>query len=151
MPRAQNLQQQRFKGVAHLVELVDQQHAGSVAVSQRPQEWTFGKKINRMQALSNGVPIFAEAVALGFEEKLLQGLVELADGLVFRDAFVALKALDERSRSLGHGVCELRLATAGRPFHQQRLLHAGGEINHFQGHLVDDVSGFSQPRREFLP
>ena len=137
--------------MAHLVELVNQQHAGSIAVSQRPQERTFGKEINRMQALPNGVPVFAEAVALGFKEKLLQGLVELADGLVFRDAFVTLKALDECSRGLGHGIRELRLATAGRPFHQQRLLHPGGEINHFQSHLVDDVSGLSQLSGEFLP
>ncbi len=47
--------------------------------------------------------------------------------------------------------CQLGLAAAGRPLDEQRLLHAGGEIHHFQGHLVDHVLGLAQLAGELLP
>lgn len=66
------------------------------------------------------------------------------------DAFVALETLHEHPRRLSHGVCQLCLATAGWSLDEQRLLHAGREIHHFQGHLVDDILGLAQLAGELL-
>ncbi|MGO8732985.1 MAG: hypothetical protein ACLQVM_09330 [Terriglobia bacterium] len=46
---------------------------------------------------------------------------------------------------------QLSLAAAGRSLDKQRLLHARGEIHHFQGHLVDDILGLAQLTGELLP
>ena len=101
-----------------------------------------------MQAVPNVLPVVPEALSLGREEELLQGLIEFPDGLFFRDSFVALEALHDRPGGRGHGIGKFGLPTPRRAFHQKRFLHLRREIHDFERHWLDHVPGGSKPFRQ---
>jgi len=90
LPGAQDFEQHRFERLVHFVGFIDQQRAGPVTTPQSSQQRPLGEELQRMQALADVLPVLSEPSSLGRKEQILQGFVELADGLLFRDPLVAL-------------------------------------------------------------
>src|SRR5882762_7624637 len=94
-------------------------------------------------------PSLLRDVQPGFKEQLLQRFVEFPNRLVFGDSNVALKPLHVCIRSSRHRIRELGFAASGRTFYQQRLVHAGGQIDNLQRHRIDEVTSGTQLVGEF--
>src|SRR5215470_129205 len=93
LPRAQHLQQQGFDVVIDFVELIDQKYARPMLITQRAQQGTFGKEVQRVQPVAVLTPVFMEVVGLRFQKEIVQCLVESANELLFRNSHVALYPL----------------------------------------------------------
>jgi hypothetical protein len=78
----------RFETLVHLIQLVNQQHTGLLAL-QSAHERTWAKEVTSLQVRLHALP----AVVLRLRElhvEPLQALIKPANGFVFRDAPVAL-------------------------------------------------------------
>ena len=78
-------------------------------------------------------------VSLRFQEELLKGTIELADGLLFIDTLVALEAFDYGLTGCCDRLSERCFPASGRPFDDNRLLHPGGEVDDLKCDGVDYV------------
>jgi hypothetical protein len=103
-----------------------------------------------MEPAPNEFPIRAELVPLCFEEELLQGGVELSNGLFFIDTRVALESFHDRVKSKCQGFRQLCLAAPWRPFNQYRFLQLSGHVHLGERHLINDVLGFLEFPAELI-
>ena len=78
------------------VHLVNQQDARPRRVLQCPHERALNKEVQSMQPRPDGFPICSELARLSFKEQPLKRGIELADGLLFIDAGIALQPLQGR-------------------------------------------------------
>ena len=69
-----------------------------------------------MQFRAQALPINAVGLGLEFDRKPLQRFIELADGLLFIDAFVTLQAFDRGSCRLGNCIRQLRFSATSWTF-----------------------------------
>jgi len=77
-----------------------------------------------VQLRLQGFPINADGLGYEFNAKPLKGFIELADGLLFVDALIALQAFDGGVRCVRNCICKLSLTAAGGSFQQQWLLES---------------------------
>ena len=57
-----------------------------------------GEEIERMEPIADRSPVVAKLATLNTEKEFLQSFIELADGFLFRNPFMALQTFD-------HGAC----------------------------------------------
>jgi hypothetical protein len=69
-----------------------------------------------VQLRLQGFPINADGLGFEFNAKPLQGFIELADGLLFVDALIALQALDGGVRCIRNRIRQLSFAASGGAF-----------------------------------
>ena len=79
--------------MVHFIQFVDQQDTRLFAL-QRAQKRPGAEKLLTVQLRLQGFPIDAGGLGFQLNAKPLKGLIELADGLLFVDALVALQAFD---------------------------------------------------------
>jgi hypothetical protein len=97
-----------------LSNLINQQDARFRRVLQRAHERTLNEEVRGVEPAPNEFPIRTELVRLCFQKELLQGSVELSNGLLFVDSRIALKSFHDIVKSKCQGLRKLRLATTGR-------------------------------------
>src|SRR5260370_12666732 len=101
LPCREDLQQERFKTLIYLVQLVDEKNAGLLAF-ECPHQWTRAKEVSTFEVRHQIGPVRMLAFAV-FHVQPLQALVVVPDGLLLRQTLVALKSFDVSSGRIGDG------------------------------------------------
>src|SRR5215472_1017941 len=104
--------------MVNLVDFVDQEHARLALITQCPQERSFRKEVEGVQAIPYAAPVLAKVAGLCFQIEPLQRLVELADDLLFRHARVTLEALHDSVGSRRYGIGQFSLAAPRRTLYE---------------------------------
>ncbi len=103
-----------------------------------------------MQIVADRIPVLLKTISLRFKEQLLESAVELPDGLLFVDAFVALQAFNDRVTCGCDRLGKCSLSAARWPFDDDRLVHSCGEVNHLQRDRIDHVLCRIQTMSQFV-
>ena len=138
LPFGEDLQQQRFESLIHLVDLVDQQYT-RLLVEQGSKQRALNEEIQGMQTVPDRIPVLLQPIRLHLQEQLLKGGVELADRLLFVDAFIALQPFDDGVPGRRDRLGQSGLAAARRTLDNDRLLHPRRQEHHLKRDGVDDV------------
>src|SRR5438128_3486877 len=147
----QHLEEEGLELGVRLVDLVDEQHAGLLradGAQERPRQdeavaeediVLAGDPIHRLGERAGPAQHLADLVLQDLRVEELLRVLPLVEGLGLVEPLVALEAnqlLAERGRQhLG----ELGLPHPGRAFHQDRLLHLGGQVDDRRDGVAGDV------------
>ena len=119
--------------MVHLVQFVDQQDTRPFAL-QRAQKNNGTEKLLTVQLRPQDPN---PRWRFEFNAKPLKGFIEIADGLLFIDAFVALQAFDGGVRCVCNCICQLSLTAAGRGL---PALQSRRQVNRCRGYIADSVA-----------
>jgi hypothetical protein len=127
-----------IKPVIHLVEFVNQKHAGPLAF-ESPHQRSGAEEVSALQICLQGLPV----VLLPFRElhvEPLETFIEASNGLVFADAAIALQPFYIRSGRCSHRDRELGLPLTCGTFEEEGLPELRGQEDDLGHHGVDEIA-----------
>src|SRR4051794_30794207 len=133
----QELEQERLELVVRAVDLVDEQHDGTVVLDRLEQRAAQQEPAREQLAL-------VDAALGGAQREELARVVPVVQRLVDVDALVALEADQPRAGGRGERLGDLRLPDARLALDQQRLAELGGEEDRGGQGAVGEVALLAQ-------
>src|SRR5688572_5321990 len=140
LPYAEDLKEQSFEFLVHLIDFIDEQDAGLLFLEEGAKQWSFGKEAQTVQFLPDRFPVTG-LNHIRFKEQPLQRFVELANRLLFVDANVTLQPFNMRVCRFRNRIGEFCFPASWGTFNENWPPHLCGEIDDPKDRLVGQVLG----------